>query len=204
VSLKLVSDGEGESPFDALLAAAERDPSAAEGLALAYASLGPDERAALLETIVHDARSTQRSPSSSLALLLAVEDEPRLAERIAAALREHGTAHLARSRPDAAWAWGGDGEGGVVLARHLHGAFVEVFGVRWSGGAFELRTEPLASAEQLAQVRARLGVPEHADALGPDDAVDRLASVLWRARRRGPLPEALRRLEDLFQPYPRG
>lgn len=201
VTLKLVS-GPPESPFDALLRAAERDAQAAEGLALGYANLYPEERSALLETIVRDAHAAGRSPAATLALLLGVEVDRELARSITTALMDAGPGDLAeRRRRDLGWAWGGEAAGGVAVARHLHGAFVEVLCVSWTDETISVSSEPLATHEALSGVRAKLGVPETADSLSLDLAIDRLAEVLWRARRRGPLPDALSGLADLFEPY---
>lgn len=200
MTLRLVLGG--ESPFDALLRAAERDAQAAEGLALGYANLHPEERGALVDTIISDAQAAGRSPAATLALLLGVEVDRELARHITVALMDAGPGDLAeRRRRDRGWAWGAEDEGGVALARHLHGEFVEVLSVVWSEGAIAFRAEPLATHEALADVKLRLGVPDGAEALGLDAAVDRLAEALWRARRRGPLPDTLRGLADLFEPY---
>jgi hypothetical protein len=201
VTLRLVSDV-GETPFDALLRAAERDAQAAEGLALGYANLHPEERSALVETIVRDAQTAGRSPAATLALLLGVEVDRELARHITVALMDAGPGDLAeRRRKDAGWAWGAEREGGVAVARHLHGEFVEVLSVTWTDAAISVHAEPLATHEAISGVRARLGVPEAAETLSLDEAIDRLAEALWRARRRGPLPETLTGLADLFEPY---
>jgi hypothetical protein len=203
-SLKLVprSEQTRESPFDALLRAVEQDPHAAEGLALAYAAMRFEEREALVSTVVRDAEAAGRSPAPALALLLAVEEDRMLARLIAAALVDAGPMP-SRREGDGGWAWGGDVEGGVAVARHLHGSFVEVLSVTWEGGAIRgLRTEPLAQHERISDVRRRLGVPEAAESLGLREAIDRLAQALWRTRREGgALPEGLHRLADLFGPY---
>ncbi len=184
------------SPFDALLHAAERDPEAAEGLALGYAALSLQERQYLIETLVGDAH---RPAAYVLALLLSVEEDAQLAQRIAGALCSDAPA---RSGRDAGWAWGGKDDGGIAIARHLHGVFVEVFCVRWQGGEISTKCEPPTPQDRLADVHRGLGVPESAERLQMPVAIDRLAETLWRARReRGQLPEALRDLADLFGPY---
>ncbi|HEY8428164.1 MAG TPA: hypothetical protein VIL20_07310 [Sandaracinaceae bacterium] len=209
--LELIVGGEAgaKTPFDALLAAAEEDPEAAEALALGYAELSREERAAIVDAVVRDAEAGGRSPSTALALLLAVEEDRHVARDIAAALVDAGfgaapePAKGAIAR-DLGWAWGGRDEGGIAIVRHLHGLFIEVACVGWRGGELEPpRVEPIARGEHLDEVRRRIGVPESADRLAFDDAIDRLAAQLWRIRRaRGALPERLRALAHLFAvPY---
>lgn len=205
--LKLIVDrevGPGLSPFDALLAAAEHDPDAAEGLALGYAALARDEREALVGAVLEDAEASGRSPATTLALLLSVEEDRFLARDIAAALVDAGFGERPGLERDVGWAWGGREEGGVAVARHLHGAFIEVACLGWRGGELEApRVEPIARHERLDDVRRRVGVPDSADLLAFDDALDRLAAQLWRLRRaRGSLPERLRAIAHLFAvPY---
>ncbi|HJL19655.1 MAG TPA: hypothetical protein RMH99_28590 [Sandaracinaceae bacterium LLY-WYZ-13_1] len=192
-------EGGAESPFDALLRAAEHDPDAARGLALAYAAMSPAEREALIATVVVDAEAAGRSPAPVLALLLSVEDEPALSDRIAGAMLALEDAALGAPRHDAGWIWGDDRRGGVVTARHLHGDFVELSRVRWADGAVDVEREPLARAEDPAALRRRMGVPEEATVVALEHAVARLAEALWRERvRRGALPEGLRPIADLF------
>lgn len=191
-----------EGPFDALLRAADEDPSAAEGFALAYAAMDRDERERLIDTVVGDAGAAERSPAGPLMLLLAVEEEHALASRIACALLASGEDVLGRRGLDAGWVWGGDGAGGVALARHLHGGFVELLRVGWSDGRLDVESEPLAHERELVEVRRRAGVPADADQVPLERAIDRLAETLWRVRRRGdPWPERLRAFADLFAPY---
>ena len=191
-----------ESPFDALLRAADEDPEAAEGFALAYAAMGRVERERLIDTVVRDAQAAARSPAGPLMLLLAVEEEHELASHIAGALLALGEETLGRRGLDAGWVWGGELAGGVALARHLHGGFVELLRVGWSDGRLEVESEPLAHERELAEVRRRAGVPTDADQVPLERAIDRLAETLWRVRRRGdPWPERLRAFADLFAPY---
>jgi hypothetical protein len=56
--------------------------------------------------------------------------------------------------------------------------------------------------EQLMAARQKLGVPDAAESMGVDHAIDRLAERLWRARvKRGSLPENVRALASFFAPY---
>lgn len=188
----------GQSPFDALLALADRDAEAAEGLALAYAALERDERDALVASVVRDAEVAGRSPARPLALLLAVEKDEELAERIARALADVDRPGRARGT---GWTWGSVERGGVALAREA-GPALALVAVRWSGGQLEVLQPAPVGRDQLEEGRLRLGVPESAETRSLDAAVDRLAEQLWRARlANGPLPTGLSALTAFFAPY---
>lgn len=199
-SLELVRRRDaGKSPFDALLVAAEHDPEAAEGLALAYASLDQEQRRALVASVVRDAGDAGRSPAHALALLLAVEKDRELAGRIAAAIAS-ATAPSA-SDGGIGWAWGSTRDGGVALAVGAESPW-RLARVTWRAGCVDGTSAEPRCGETLDQARSRLGVPESADALALDAAVDLLAEQLWRARRtHGSLPPSLRALAHLFVPY---
>lgn len=190
-----------ESPFDALLDAAERDAEAAEGLALAYAALDRDERDALYASVLRDAEDRDRSPAGILALLLAVEEDEELANRMARAI-------LGAVRPACesgralGWAWGSTDEGGVAFAGPPRGDRLPLSSVRWQGEHFEVVTAEPVAGHQLEEGRRRLALAESAEAMAFDEAVDLLAAQLWRARRTfGPLPESLRAIVRVLTPY---
>ncbi len=187
------------SPFEALVVAAEHDAEAAAGLAQAYVALEPEARRALVESIVEDARETGRAPAAALAILLAVEDNRDSAHSIAVALLESHDA----PRADAAWGWGGAEEGGLAILWPVFPGSGELVVLGWRGGALSgVGRAPVGDRADLPAMRAELGVPDAAEAIGVDEAVDRLAEQIWRARREhGPLPDDLRALAPLFAPY---
>lgn len=191
-------DAGDESPFEALLALADRDAEAAEGLALAYAALERHDRDALVASVVHDARRAGRSPAGPLALLLAVEPDRELAETIARALAELEPPGRARGT---GWIWGSEEEGGVALAREA-GPSLTLLGVRWRGAAIDVsRPEPVR-CDALERGREMLEVPTSAEMCSLDAAIDRLAERLWRTcRDHGPLPAELRALVAFLAPY---
>ncbi len=190
----------GSTPYDALLQAAERDAEAAEGLASAYARLAPAERRALLATVVEDSAAAGRSPVAVLTLLLSVEPEPSLVRAIAERLMQEGV--CLHHAPAGAWTWGGDDDGGVALVRWAQHRCHEVVLVSWRAGALEwTRVNRLAHDEPAADAASRAGVPEGAEPVAWDAALDRLAARLWELRRRqGALPKRLRPLAGLFVP----
>jgi hypothetical protein len=206
--LKLVWNREGvgaapidASPFAALLRAAEHDAEAAEGLALAYAALAPDERARLVATVIEDSSESGRSPTAVLALLLGIEDVPELAAMLASALCDAASRELVRRGGDAGWSWGGERDGGVAIARQREDGLLDLVCVRWLDGDLDAHARALVRREELAEAHEHLGIPEAAERVEARAAIDRLAEVLWRARRtRGGLPETLRGLADLFEP----
>lgn len=177
------------TPFEALVESARTDPDAAAGLALAYADLSVEARGALLSVLIE-----REAPSPEvLALLLGVEEDPELAERIASAMVPGAPVE------DEGRVWGDASAGGVALLRGLHGAFVEGLAVRWDGDDLTVSTVPLARAEASAQTCRRLGVPADATRLRARLAIDRLTERLWRIRREtGSLPDSLRPLAGLF------
>ena len=133
------------------------------------------------------------------AVFLAVEEELDLAKGIANALLA-SEPKLARRGIDAGWVWGAETEGGVAVVRHLHGGFVELLRVGWEGTDVEVDSVPLAHEEELPDRRRALGVPQKAERVPLERAIDRLTEQLWRVRRRGgDLPERLRAYADLFR-----
>ena len=191
-------EASARDPFEALIAEAEHDAAAATGFALAYAELALVEREALLTTLLDG--SAEEGPLdgaiAALALLLSVESDAALAERIAAALREYAPEATAPGA-DRGHTWGDDEVGGVAVARALHGEFLTTLRVSWDAapGAFEVDFTPLATSTRA------LAVPPGASSVGAEVALDRLAESLWRRRRRhGPLPERLRSIAGLLGP----
>lgn len=189
------------SPFGALIAAAGRDADAARSLALAYVEHETEMRLKLLAAIVDDARSEGVDVGAVLAPLLSVEPDATVARAIAAAMQAHGGAGLAPSASAAALVAGDGHQGGVVLARPLYAGFVEILAAAWAPeiGVTHVVVEPFAHASDLEARAAEL--PPHLElrAAPIARAIDLLADVLWRHRRRhGRLPDGLERFADLF------
>jgi hypothetical protein len=185
------------SPFDALLEAAAYDAEAAEGLVEAYGALPEAERRALVDTVITDSRAAGRSPAPTLTLFLSAETSPSLIGVLAQALlREHETTSADVYQ---AWTWGSERDGGVALTRRGP-AGPELVRVSWQAGELEgARVSALGQAEMTDHEARTLGLPDGADAVEWDAAVDRLAARLWHERlRQGSLPERLRPLAELF------
>lgn len=186
--------GGPEGALLALMDAAEKDPVAAEGLMAAYAGMPEPERARLVETIIGDGRAAGRPVSGTLALLLGAEPNPDLAKAIASGL----DATVARPDVDRGWCWGHKQAGGVLMVRHLHGAFVEALSVTWDEAQLEADGDRLVAFDEQT-IRTRHRVPASATRIGLDEAVDRMAGAVWRARRSGvSLPPTLRGFAHVF------
>lgn len=191
-------------PFGALIAAASQDPAAARGLASAYASLDVVARLRIVDAVVIDARAEGIAPGAALLPLLAVEEDTAVAQVIAAALRaeEGGIAPITGADVTAHALVAGDAtRGAVLLTRPLYGEFVEVLGLAWreEEGLTHTLFEPLTHRDKASGCARRLPPDLTLEAMPIDYAVDLLAPVLWRARRRGhPSPVGIERFADLF------
>ena len=188
-------------PFGALLAAAARDPAAARGLALAYASLDIEARGHIVEAVVADARAEEISASAALASLLAVEEDAGLAHAIARAMEEDGGIGLEVLAGPRALVAGDEEKGGVLLVRPLHGTFVEALALSWDERDSITRSffEPMIHDGDASHLVARLPEGLRFEEMPMRFVIDRLAPVLWAHRRRhGELPSGIDRFADLF------
>lgn len=190
--LELVWDAESAmTPFEALIAAAGRDPEAAAGLALAYADMPRAAREKLVESIA--------THPNALVLLLGVEREPELAQAIADALR--ATAARPSEDRDVAFAWGDGQTGGVGVVRHLHGDFVDTLRVSWTPSELEAQVLPIGRADDLEALRTRAAVPADARRVPREVAVDAMTEALWRHHRAGrAIPRDVQPFAELFTP----
>jgi len=198
----VASTGRGRrGPFAALLASAARDPAAARGLALAYASLDVLARRRIVEAVVADAHVEGISASAALAPLLAVEEDADVARAIADAISAAGGLGLESSVGPRALVAGDEEHGGVLLVRPLHGTFVEVLGLAWRRveGVTHAIFDPLvhdgAASSHVEQLPEGLRFEE----MPVSFAIDLLAPVLWNhLRTHATLPLGVERFADLF------
>jgi hypothetical protein len=189
-------------PFSALLAAAVENPSAAQGLALAYAALDRPQRQRLIDAVLADTRSADMDPSAVLAPLLGVEVDLELARYIASAISASGGAGLRCDATCRALLTGDASEGGALLARPLYGRFVEVLGLAWNReqGVVHTLFEPLASAGDLERHARKLPWGSQLEEMPVAFALDTIVMALWHHRRlHGELPELVARFADLFE-----
>jgi hypothetical protein len=190
-------------PFGMLLAAAVENPRAAQGLALAYEALDLTQRQALIDAVLDDTHGAGVSVSAVLAPLLAVERDVELARHLASAISAHGGVGLRCDATCRALLAGDAMDGAALLARPLHGRFVEVLGLSWTRdlGVVGTLFEPLATGDDLAQRASQLPYHEPLEDIPAAYAVDVIAAVLWQHRRlHGALPDLVSRFADLFDP----
>lgn len=187
--------------FGALLAAAIEDPSTARGLALAYASLETRHRIQIIDAIVSDSAAEGIGASGVLASLLPVEEDLEVARRIAEAMSvagDRGVRTVLRTR---AYLAGDELDGGVVLVRPLHGAFVEVLALAWNQAAGITHTafEPMAHHERARVAEQALPSQLRFEEMPVAFAIDAVTTVLWNHRRlHGSLPQCVEHFADMF------
>jgi hypothetical protein len=205
--------GRAQEPFAALLKAAVEDAQAAQGLALAYAALDTPDRMQLIDAVVNDAEGEGIHAPAVLASMLAVEEDAAVARHIASSMSAGGGAGLTCVESCRAMLEGDEREGRAVLARPLHGHFVELLGLRWEQGRGIVKSifEPLAHGDELADKahaleddrdpRPEKRAGARLEAMPLSFVVDVVTPVLWHHRRlHGSLPDVVARFADLFQP----
>ena len=156
------------------------DDRALDGLAFAYAELGEQERRALAQAVLQDSRK----PTQALGAMLAVEENPRLRQRLAGLISQHG--RIAQS----AFLEGTEAQGHVRLTQSLPGLEPESLQIHWEESKIQ-RIE----LESRTDMKIR--------ALGPavavSEAVEILAPLLWRhIRSGGQIPVGVERFAGFF------
>jgi hypothetical protein len=187
--------------FGALLEAAVEDPATARGLALAYASLETRQRLQIIDAIVTDATNEGISVSAVLACLLPVEEDLDVARRMAEAMSMAGDRGLRTVLRARAFLAGDELDGGVLLVRPLHGAFVEVLALAWNDAAGITHTafEPMAHHEAMRGPERALPGQLRFEEMPVAFAIDMVTTVLWNHRRHhGTLPECVEHFADMF------
>lgn len=142
-------------------------------------------------------------PSGVLASLLAVEDDLDLARFIAGAISASGGVGLRCNATTRALLAGDASEGAALLARPLHGRFVELLGLGWNRehGVVHTLFEPLSSDEDLQRIAHNFPGGLQLEEIPVPFAMDVIAPALWHHRRlTGELPQVLTRFADLFEP----
>jgi hypothetical protein len=187
--------------FGALLASAIEDPATARGLALAYASLETRHRLQIIDAIVSDSDAEGIGASAVLASLLPVEEDLDVARRIADAMSNAGDRGLRTALRARAFLAGDELDGGVLLVRPLHGAFVEVLALAWNdaAGITHSAFDPLSHHENARASEHSLPGHWHFEEMPVAFAIDMVTNVLWNHRRkRGSLPECVEHFADMF------
>jgi hypothetical protein len=187
--------------FGALLSSAIEDPATARGLALAYASLDTRHRLQIIDAIVSDADAEGIGASAVLASLLPVEEDLEVARRIAEAMSAAGDRDLHTALRTRAYLAGDELDGGVLLVRPLHGAFVEVLALAWTDaeGITHSGFDPLANHEKARDSERSLPVRLRFEEMPVAFAIDTVTTVLWNHRRlHGELPQCVEHFADMF------
>lgn len=187
--------------FGALLSSAIEDPATARGLASAYASLDARHRLQIIDAIVNDAHAEGIGASAVLASLLTVEEDLEVARHIAEAMSAAGDQDLRSALRTRVLLAGDECQGGVVLIRPLHGAFVEVLALAWNDrvGITHASFDPLAHHEHAAKHSGGLPSVLRFEEMPVPFAIDTVTSVLWNHRRlHGALPECVKPFADMF------
>jgi hypothetical protein len=187
--------------FGALLASAIEDPATARGLALAYASLDTRHRLQIIDAIVSDAHAEGIGASAVLASLLPVEEDLDVAKRIAEAMSAAGDRGLDMALRTRVYLAGDELEGGVLLVRPLHGAFVEVLALAWNDSAGITHSAFDALAHHDRAREGERALPSHLrfEEMPVAFAIDIVTTVLWNHRRlHGQLPECVEHFADMF------
>ena len=181
--------------------AASREPNAARGLAMAYATLSVDQRHFIVDAVVNDAQVEGVCPSLVLASLLAAEDDAEVARHIADELASLETTELQSNSRTRALVAGDDRNGGLVVIRPLHGTFVEVLLLAWNleEGITHALFEPLVHDASATQHLRQLPEDLLFEEMPVSFAIDLVTAPLWGHRRlHGRLPAEVERFADLF------
>ncbi|NNE19293.1 MAG: hypothetical protein HKN10_12535, partial [Myxococcales bacterium] len=167
------ADRPRRGPFSSLLDQILHDRTALDSLAFAYAELPAPERHGLVRAVLQDAAD----PTRALAALLAVEEEPRVRQRLAGLIQRHGRVAQAACLAGTAV----DGE--VRLLQSLPSLAPESLRVTWKGSKVE-------AVEIESPYGPLMGAT--APAVSASAAVETLAPLLWQyIRAGGELPEGV-------------
>jgi len=183
------------------LSVAVEDPATARGLALAYAALEPRHRMQIVDAVLRDADAEGIGASAVLASLLPVEDDVAVARHIAQAMTLAGDRdlhHMGRAR---AFLAGSELDGGAMLIRPLHGAFVEVLALAWNDavGITHSAFDPMAHHADAGASACALPDRLHFEEIPMGFAIDTVTVALWNHRRlHRVMPECVEHFADMF------
>jgi len=156
------------------------DDDALDGLAFAYAELGEPERRGLAHAVLQDAGN----PTQALVAFLAVEENPRLRQRLAGLISKHGCID------QCAFLEGTEAQGAARLMQSLPGLEPESLRIAW-------KDSKIASIE----IESRKSLRNDASLLAVSvaEAMQTLAPIVWRhIRSGGELPDGVERFAGFF------
>jgi hypothetical protein len=156
------------------------DDDALDGLAFAYAELGEPERRGLAHAVLQDAGN----PTQALVAFLAIEEDPRLRQRLAGLISKHGCID------QCAFLEGTEAQGAARLMQSLPGLEPESLRIAW-------KDSKIASIE--IESRKSLHNDASLAAVSVAEAVQTLAPIVWRhIRSGGELPDGVERFAGFF------
>jgi len=156
------------------------DEAALDGLVFAYSTLEEPERRGLVHAVLQDAGD----PTQALAAFVAVEENPRLRQRLAGLLSRHGRIRMA------AFLEGTEANGEARLIQSLPGFGTESLRITWKHSKIE---------EMEIKSRNDLNPSSSGSIVELGRAVETLASLLWRhIRAGGRLPDGVERFAGFF------
>jgi len=156
------------------------DDDALDGLAFAYAELGESERRGLAHAVLQDAGN----PTQALVAFLAVEENPKIRQRLAGLISRHGCID------QRACLEGTEAQGTARLMQSLPGLEPESLRIAWKDSKIE-----------SIEIESR--IPPQNDAsvatVSTAQAVETLAPLVWRhIRSGGELPDGVERFAGFF------
>ncbi len=183
--------------FATLVAQILDDDGALDGLAFAYGELAEPDRQALARAVVQDAED----PTQALVAFLAVEESPRLRQRLTGLISRHG-------RIDQnAFLQGTETLGAACLSQSLPGLAPESLCIAWNNSKIhsieiKSRTAPPQTETfpgTVATVAETPAAPTFPGTVAVSEAVETLAPLVWRyIRSGGELPPGVERFAGFF------
>ena len=182
--------------FATLVAQILDDDGALDGLAFAYGELAEPDRQALARAVVQDAED----PTQALLAFLAMEESPRLRQRLTGLISRHG-------RVDQnAFLQGTETLGAARLSQSLPGLAPESLCIAWNNSkihSIEIKprtapppTHTFPGTDPTAETP---GAPTFPGTVAVSEAVETLAPLVWRyIRSGGELPPGVERFAGFF------
>jgi len=156
------------------------DDSALDGLAFAYAELGEPDRRTLAHAVLQDAGD----PTQALVAFLAVEESPRLQQRLVGLISRRGRID------QRAFLEGTEAHGTARLMQSLPGLEPESLRIAW-------KESKIHSIE--IESRTDLQADPWAETVAVAEAVETLAPLVWQhIRSGGDLPPGVERFAGFF------
>jgi hypothetical protein len=176
------------------------DDSALDGLAFAYAELAEPDRQALARAVVQDAGN----PTQALLAFLAVEESPRLQQRLTGLIDQHGRVD------QRAFLEGTEALGAARLSQSLPGLAPESLYIAWNDSKIhsiqiesrtDLQTDPFPGTAPSPCPHASTfpGTQTFPGTVAVAEVVETLAPLVWQyIRSGGEFPPGVERFAGFF------